>query len=381
MQKDDIIQVFEHALEKPLNPQMEEWISSGGKVIGHYCSLVPGEIFSAANIAPYRIRGGGSEDTAIADVYLSSHLCTFVRHTANLALAGHFDFLSGIVATNGCDQARRAYDVWEKKTSLPFRRILSVPRVQGNHNIDWFIEELENLISALEAHFDVTIGPEQLLGAIMLHNRIRQNLTRLHALRKKPNPPITGSQATAATIAAHVMPLETYNTLLETLLQALESDTQENGNYRARLIVSGGEMDEPDFVAAVEKQGGIVVYEDTCFGARYYEQPVEEDGDPLTRIAERYFYRLPCARMEDNFNRRYANLKNVRADYQADGFIVQRLNHCLLNAGHAFIFNRQAKSDKTPTLIIDREYLAQGYGQISTRVQAFIEHIEAGRDQ
>ena len=132
MHKDEIIQLFQDSLAKPLNSQMEAWVSSGGKVVGHYCSLIPGEIFSAANIAPYRIRGGGSEDTAIADVYLSSHLCTFVRHTANLALEGKFNFLSGIVATNGCDQARRAYDVWEKKTTIPFHQILSV---QGSRKI------------------------------------------------------------------------------------------------------------------------------------------------------------------------------------------------------------------------------------------------------
>ena len=175
------------------------------------------------------------------------------------------------------------------------------------------------------------------------------------------------------------MPIETYNTLLESLIQSLEESPTEDGKYRVRLVISGGEMDEPEFVAAIEKQGGLVVYEDTCFGARYYEERVGEDGDPVTRIAERYFYRLPCARMEDSFEKRYANLNKIREDYNVDGTIVQRLNHCLLNSGHTFMFNRRAKADGTPTLLLDREYLSQGYGQINTRVQAFIERIEAGR--
>lgn len=376
MSKEEIIHGFQDALKKPLNSYLEQWVSRGGKVMGHYCSLVPGEIFTAANIAPYRIRGGGSEETTLADVYLSPHLCTFVRHTVNLTLENHFDFLSGIVATNGCDQARRAYDVWEKKTQIPFRMILSVPRTAEEYNISWFLEELRDLITSMEEHFSVNIGPEELLKAIKLHNSVRRNLTQLHDLRKKPNPSISGAEATAVTIAAHVLPLRDFNVLLEELLRTLEGP-HVSGTHRVRLIVSGGEMDEPELIKAIEDQGGLVVYEDTCFGARYYEELVTEEGDPLTRIAERYFYRLPCARTADSFAKRYDNLMKILDEYNAEGLIVQRLNHCLLNAGHSFLFNLKTKAEGPPTLILDREYLARGYGQINTRVQAFIERIES----
>jgi benzoyl-CoA reductase/2-hydroxyglutaryl-CoA dehydratase subunit BcrC/BadD/HgdB len=138
-------------------------------------------------------------------------------------------------------------------------------------------------------------------------------------------------------------------------------------------------MDEPELVRAIENQGGLVVYEDTCFGARYYEEPVSVEGDPLTRIAERYFYRLPCARMGNSFHGRYDHLMKIRDEYKAEGLIVQRLNHCLLNAGHSFLFNLRSKAGNTPTLLLDREYLTRGYGQINTRVQAFIESIESMR--
>ena len=107
---------------------------------------------------------------------------------------------------------------------------------------------------------------------------------------------MSGAEVTAVTIAAHVMPLKDFNDLLDGLLKVVEGEHGSN-RYRVRLIVSGGEMDEPEFVKAIEDQGGLVVYEDTCFGARYYEEPVSREGDPLTRIAERYFYRLPCARI------------------------------------------------------------------------------------
>ena len=84
-------------------------------------------------------------------------------------------------------------------------------------------------------------------------------------------------------------------------------------------------MDEPEFVKIIEDQGGLVVYEDTCFGARYYEEPVSEEEDPLNSIANRYFYRIPCARMGNSFDRRYENLEKIYREFKAEGIISQIL--------------------------------------------------------
>jgi len=378
MNKSDILSAFQQALKKPLNSFMEQWISGGGKVIGHYCSLIPQEIFTAADIASYRIRVAGSESTDLADTYVSSQVCTFVRHMLNLALEGQFDFLSGIVAMNGCDQARRAYDIWKRKTGIPFQMIISVPRTPEEYNIGWYKKELKRLIEAIENHFSVKISMQNLTEAIKLHNDVRRKLAQFNDLRKEPNPVINGYEATTVNIAAQIMPLKNVNDLLDKLLKAVTKE-QSHNRYRARLILSGGEMDEPEFVKVIEEQGGLVVYEDMCFGARYYEEPVREEGDPLTRIAERYFYRIPCARMGNGFDKRYENLKMIRKEFNAEGIISQLIVHCILNAGLSFQFKRKVKSDEIPLLILDRECRMKGYGQIKTRVQAFIESIESKR--
>ncbi|MBI5252515.1 MAG: 2-hydroxyacyl-CoA dehydratase [Desulfomonile tiedjei] len=376
MNKSEILNVFQDVVKEPLNSYVEQWISGGGKVGGYYCSLIPAEIFTAAGMVPYRIRGPRSEDTALADVYLSSNVCTFVRHTVNIALQGEFDFMSGIVCMNGCDQARRAYEVWKQKTKVPFHAFLSVPRTSEERLLSWYKEELEKLIEAMEKHFSVKIRSQELHEAIKLHNAARANLIRLNDLRKRPSPPISGSEALTVTIAAHVMPLKNFNELAEVLLAALNSD-QAPRKYRARFIVSGGELDEPEFLKVMEDQGGLVVYEDTCFGARFYEEQVPEEGDPLTKIAERYFYRVPCARMVNSFPARYANVEQIMTDFHADGLIAQRIKQCIVNAGHLYNFTRRGRSNGMPTLVLDREYLAGGYGQVKTRVQAFIENIES----
>lgn len=375
MEKEKLFDTYQEVIEKPLNKTLKEWISNDGKVVGYYCSLIPVEIFTAADIVPYRIRGAGSESTDFADVYMSSQVCTFLRHTVNHALEGRFNFLSGIVAMNGCDQSRRAFDIWKNKTKTPFQTIISVPRVPEEYNSNWYKEELAGLISGIEEQFSVKITPEKLAEAIKLHNTVRRKLSQFNELRKGTF--INGYEATTVTIAAQVMPPKNFNELLDKLLESLQSAKQNSRLYRARLVISGGEMDEPEFVKTIEEQGGLVVYEDTCFGARYYEELVSEDGDPLTNIAKRYFYRMPCARMANKFDKRYDNLKAVCNKYEAEGIIAQYLVHCLLNAGEAFLINMRAKEGEIPTLILDRECRTGGYGQLKTRVQAFIESIEA----
>jgi len=376
MDKGEILSSFQHVVQKPLNSYLERWVAGGGKACGYYCTLIPAEIFSAAGMVPYRMRGAGSKDTGLADVHMSSNVCTFVRHTVNLALEGEFDFLSGMVCMNGCDQARRAHDVCKQETKIPFHAFLSVPRASEERLFTWYKEELQRLIEDVEKHFSVKIGPQELGEAIKLHNAARAKLIKLNDLRKGPNPPISGSEALSVTIAAHLMPLKDFDELAGELLKALDGDEVPR-KYRARFIVTGGELDEPEFLKVIEDQGGLVVYEDTCFGARFYEELVSEDGDPLSKIAERYFYRVPCARMVNSFPVRYENVAQIMRDFHADGLIAQRMKQCIINAGHLYNFTRRGKSNGIPTLVLDREYLAGGYGQVKTRVQAFIENIES----
>lgn len=375
MNKAEILGLVEDVVAKPLNSYLERWIADGGKCVGYYCSLIPVEIFTAAGIVPYRVRGGGSKGTSLADVYLSSHVCSFARHTVNLALEGQFDFLNGIVGMNGCDHSRRAYDVWERKKKVPFHVFLSVPRTQEERLIGWYKEELERLIKGVEDHFSVRLGPQELLEAIKLHNAVRKNLIKLNNLRKEPTPPISGSEALTVNIAAHLMPPKDFNKLVEQLIETLDGH-KATREYRARLIVTGGEIDEPEFIKIIEEQGGLVVCEDVCFSSLYYEDLVSEEGDPLTRIAERYFYRIPCARMVNGFPTRYEHLEQMKRDFKADGVIAQRLKFCIINAGYLYNLRHRARTDEIPTLVLEREYLTSGIGQVRTRVQAFIESIE-----
>src|SRR5512143_1427119 len=85
------------------NPAVDEWIKSGGKVVGYTCSFVPPELFHAAGILPYRLRAIELESMDIADAYYGPFACSFPKCLLQLAGEGKYNFLDGVVITSACD--------------------------------------------------------------------------------------------------------------------------------------------------------------------------------------------------------------------------------------------------------------------------------------
>jgi len=375
MTDDTIMSAFREVIQGPRNPYLDEWVDSGKRVMGYYCSYVPEEIFTAAGFLPYRLRGAGSSDSSDGDAYMSARVCTFVRHTVSLALRGEMGFLDGVVLCQNCDHIRRAADLFNKKVRLSFYSFLSVPRAPKERLFEWYLSELKRLKMEIEEHFKLTITDRKLDDAIALHNATRERIRRLYDLRKRDTPPITGEEALTITIAAHLMPLKKFNELMDKLLGRLG---REKGisNYRARVILAGSEMDNPEYLAGIEQQGALSVAEVVCFGERSLGDLVAtEGGSPLERIARHRFFQVPCARMVECFDDYVSMLKDTLREFKADGIVFQRMKFCDPWAGDGHNLYWRMKEEGIPFLGLDREYQVPASGQVKTRVQAFLEQM------
>jgi len=375
MGKSEVLSAFREVIEGPRNVYLDEWVRAGGRVMGCYCSYIPEEIFTAAGFLPYRIRGAGSEDSSDGDAYMSARVCTFVRHTISLALRGELDFLNGVVLMQNCDHIRRAGDLFVKKVKLPFFSMLSVPRAPKERLFAWYLDELKRLKGEIEASFGLTITDNNLEEAIALHNATRERVRSLYELRKRDAPPVTGEESLTITVAAHLMPRERFNALMDNLLADLEN-TQMSNSYRARVIIIGGELDNPEYIAGIEQQGALSVAEAVCFGQRSFGELVESDtGDPLERIARHRFFQDPCARMVECFDEQVDTIKDTVREFNADGVVFQRMKFCDPWAGDAHNLYWRMKEEGIPFLGLEREYQVPASGQVKTRVQAFLEQM------
>ncbi len=361
------------------NPSVEEWKEGGGKVLGYFCSSMPEEIMTAAGLLPFRMRATGSTDTELSDAYLSSINCSFTRHCLNAALSGALDFLDGLIVPNSCDNVRRIYDHWIRLMRTPFVQMISLPRKAGDAQVTWFREELATLMARMEEHFGVDISEARLWEAIRLHNETRRLLRRLYDLRKAVAPPITGAETLAVTVAGTAMPKAAYNRLLSELLDDLAGHDGHT-DYRARLMVMGGELDDPGYLEVIEGQGALVVTDSLCFGSRIFWKNVDEGvDDPLTALARFYVADRPsCPRVFGQYEQRAAFVREMIRDFHVDGVILERLAFCDLWGFEQFTIKNDFQDWGIPLMMLDREYALSATGQLRTRVQAFLETIGEG---
>ena len=360
----------------PKTEDIMELKRQGKKVFGWLCTYVPEEIIHAAGILPIRITGYAQE-TELDDgnAYLYINNCSFSRSCLQMGLRGEYDYLDGVVAGSTCDGARRLFDLWQYYIKVPFHHIITVPRKYTERAHGLYYEQVAQFKEHLEQYLDTRITDEALLKSISVYNESREALKKLYQLRKLDKPPITGAETMEVLNASQRMAKEQFNQYLRELLDELAVSGIEHGS-RARLMVTGSVMNNPEFIRSIEELGGLVVTDELCTSTRYWSDPVVLDGrSPLEAVSRRYLNNFPCARMVPS-DERFDRILQLARDYRVDGVISQIIRYCVPYAHDLPLITDRLKKAGIPTLALDVEYGTSGSGQISTRVQAFLEMLE-----
>jgi bcr-type benzoyl-CoA reductase subunit C len=362
----------------PKTEQILEYKRQGKKVFGWLCTYVPEEIIHAAGALPIRITGYSEEvELEDGDAYLYVNNCSFSRSCLQLGLKGGYDFLDGIVAGSTCDGARRLFDIWHYYIKPPFYHMITVPRKFTEPAHDLYYKQVLGFKQHLEEFLGIKITDEALIKSVELYNESRALLKKLYELRKLDTPPITGAETMEVLDASFRMPKELFNKYLSELLDELSK----SGNAyksRARLMVVGSVMANPEFLKCIEGQGALVVTDELCTSTRYWSDPVilNKDEPTLKSISRRYLNNFPCARMvpsDERFNR----ILGLVRDFKVDGVISQIIRYCVPYAHDLPLLRDRLQKIGVPVLALDVEYGTSGSGQIQTRVQAFLEMLEA----
>jgi benzoyl-CoA reductase subunit C len=363
------------------NRFVKKWKEGGGKVVGYTCSYVPDEIFYAAGMLPYRVRGFGAEAMTIGDTYFGPFICSLPKCMLQLAGQGDFDFLDGVIITPGCDSMRRLDECWRKMggdagAHMPaFHFHFGVPHKYTDYSIPWFVDETKRLIAEVERHFNVTITKEKLSEAVKVHNRTRLLLDRFDAIRSQADPPINGTDSLAVILAGTTMPRDDYNTLLEDLVSELEKGG-ERLDGRARLMLVGSASDDVELVRLIEGDRALVVADNLCFGTRFYSNLVREEGDPVEELAKRSLAHNDCPRMYGEYRERLNRLINKAEKARVQGVILQNIRFCDLHGSENGLFERDLEKAGIPCMRLEREYgpIVES-GRMKMRIDAFLERI------
>jgi benzoyl-CoA reductase/2-hydroxyglutaryl-CoA dehydratase subunit BcrC/BadD/HgdB len=119
------------------------------------------------------------------------------------------------------------------------------------------------------------------------------------------------------------------------------------------------------------------VGEEMCTGSRYYQDLVGEGAATLDEmiddIAAKYLD-INCACFTPNEGR-VEDVVRMAKNLGADGVIDYTLNFCGLYAMEQHAIEKAVQDAGLPALRIETDYSMEDVGQLSTRVEAFIEML------
>ena len=357
--------------------------AEGKQVFGYFCCYPPIELLTALDIVPIRVLGNMDEPVTLADGYLPPVMCIFCRSAMDLGLKGKYDYIDGFVGAHSCDGAERTSIIWMNFIKSPCNFHLDVPHTAHDAAVAFFKEQMEYFQAELEKFTGRSITTEALQEAVAAHNRQRQLVQDLYALRKPDPPLISGSEVLQVLIALMSIPVEEGNQLLAEVIGEVQNRPSPFAS-QSRLMIWGSLIDNIAFTELIESSGLNIVIEDTAIGTRPFWHLIDETPDPLDGIAEHYLKEVLCPRTfretgssyQDDADSRFNYLKEFAQHWGVDAVFANIIRNCDVHGYEVPVIKDYLEALDLPVLVIEQDYSTASLEALRTRFQAFAETVE-----
>ncbi|MDR3686710.1 MAG: double-cubane-cluster-containing anaerobic reductase [Coriobacteriia bacterium] len=363
--------------------ELHDFRAQGGKVVGTFCLYVPEEMIRAAGAWSVGLCAGAEFGYDEVEKIMPRNTCALIKSFMGFKLTRVCPYIEEsdlVVGETTCDGKKKAYELLGELHNV---YVLELPQMKRPEDVAFYREELGELQGKVEELTGNAITAESLRTAIKEVNDKRRALQRIAATRAHSPAPISGKDALLATQVAFYDDVPRYTQMMNALADELEQRVADGVGVAPagakRILITGTPMALPNWKLhdIIEKSGGIVVGEEMCTGSRYYDALVPEDGETVEEMLEAIsakYMDINCACFTPNQGRIDDILRMAR-EVNADGIIDYALNFCTPYQMEAFSVDKAAKDAGVPLLKIDTDYSAEDMGQLSTRVEAFLEMI------
>lgn len=383
---------FENLLQEANNDLIQQAKKDGNKVLGYTCYHIPEVLLNLPGCVSTRMRAPRTGSLDIATYYMSSYLCGFSKALVERGIEGGFNFLDALIGSESCSEMNRCYEHFEVLNLVNnpdfFVSIADVPFKIMPHTVKHFKQQLQTkLLDRLHDVYGIDISEDAMRKAVEQHNEVCRLITEIGEYRKEDNPRITGYEFHVINLVSYVCPKYLIiDKLRETAEELKTRKPDEKKNYRARVVVVGSELDDPDFTKQFEESGALVVADRYCFGSLPGREEIKltDDGDVLEQIILYYMNTSQCPRYmsHDKVAGRKEYVKHLVEEYHAEGVVYEQLKFCEYWGYERALASHIITNDYgIPSVCVDRQYTANASGQLRTRIQAFVESLEIKRIQ
>ncbi|MBW2353424.1 MAG: 2-hydroxyacyl-CoA dehydratase [Deltaproteobacteria bacterium] len=343
----------------------------GKSLIGVFPAHYPREILWAFNAVPVEIWDPPLEITG-ANSHLQPYICSVVRLGLELILQGKGDILNGFLFPHTCDSIQNlasiVFDYLGLNKPCYFFYHPKAPYRESSRA--YYLEQLKSLVSRLE----IDLGPldrDDLKGRVKQGHDLALLLGEIYRLRR--NGGLTASNADFyRTIrqGEYLLP-EDFIPVLNDFMERHRSGQAEG----PAVIMSGVLPNPPEILELLDGLGVRVADDDliNC-GRRLPLKPVLVD-DPFETLTEAYLTMPPCTTKASPIEERINQILRKVEESGAKGVIFYLVKFCEPELFDLPEMAGAIKAAGVATLMVDVD-LNQGLtGQLTTRVEAFVEMI------
>ena len=387
---------FEDLLQDANNALVQAACAEGRHALAYNCSYIPEVLLDVEGCFSVRLRAPRCTNPDLATYYMTNRSCPYSKSILERAFEGGYNFIDALLGQECCTTMNRMEQYFDYCKLIPkekfFTSFIDMPLKKTAWHAGYFRRQIEQkIIEPLGRVYGVDFSEEKLRAAIEQHNEVCRIITEIGDMRKLPNPPVTGYEFHVIQLVSLTCPKDLILPYLRETLEEIKSrEPEPKLPFRARVMVAGSEIDDPDFTKLLEGCGAYVVADRYCFGSipGREEIIVKPDEDILQAIADHYIQTNQCPRAmgPENVVARKQFLYKIAQEYGAEGVIVENMKFCEYwgyERAQAAQWMRDGFSlpGTLPVCQIEKDYTNAATGQLRTRFQAFVESLEIKRIQ
>lgn len=288
-------------------------------MIGYICKYTPIEIFEVMGEEVERIEPEVASFNQ-ADTLMHPNICSFAKGVLEVSLENKYD---AIILTTCCDSIRRVYDVLKNRLPDKFIYILDVPRINKDAGIELYAKRIKGMVEEYEK--------------------------------------FSGKKYDEDKLKAY---------LKEKYSEKRGGKNNKNSRIKQGLTVGVlGARANKNIHKILSEHDAIVAFDLTCTGLD--RKLLIEDEDVILGLARAMMSQFPCMRMETAANRdeiikRYAD--------SVDGVIYHTVQFC---DNYSYEYAWIKGVIHKPLLLLETDNTKQSYGQVLTRIEAFLESLRS----
>ena len=379
---------FERLLDGANNELVQQAKADGKLALGYTCYFVPEVLLNLPGCFASRLRAPGTGSIDVGTYYMSSKICSYTRSILERGIEGGFDYLDALLSSETCQMMHRGHEHFEildlvkKNNPRFFMTMMDVPFNDSPAAIDHYEEQLRTkLLDPLHDKLGVDTSDDAILAAIEAHNELCSLVRELGDMRKRDDPPITGYEFHVIQLVTLTCPQYLIMDKLRETLEEVRTRETDGKRPRARIVLTGSEIDDPEFTKLLEDCGAAVVADRYCYGSLPGREEIEilHGETPLRAVARHYLKTSQCPRFMNRgkADGRKEYIRELVREYKADGVIYNQMKFCEFWS-YERVLGVHVLSEEMgiPTIGIERDYTLASAGQLRTRLQAFIESLE-----